>query len=159
MGRFGYGLTCTRPGVIASDEYVYRGGRFSHRGAPSEEHARMVSIMCRAATMGTNMEGAMLDALGPGSGPASLRAAGWCADPVIDPGPARLQVLRQHEHRSWPTKAPTTRPRSLFSKVGSQLHEHDRAVAGPYGVDVVCNFRDDGGFVEGYGPINCGDML
>jgi len=76
MGRFGYGLTCTRPGVIASDEYVYRGGRFSHRGAPSEEHARMVSIMCRAAIMGTNMEGAMLDALGPGSGPASLARLG-----------------------------------------------------------------------------------
>jgi hypothetical protein len=27
MGRFGYGLTYARPGVIASDEYVYRGGR------------------------------------------------------------------------------------------------------------------------------------
>jgi hypothetical protein len=24
---------------------------------------------------------------------------------------------------------------------------------------VVCHFRDDGGFVEGYGTINRGDML
>lgn len=57
-----------RPGVIAAGEYAYRGDRFSYRGALSEEHARMASIMCRATTMGANMEGAMLESLRPGSG-------------------------------------------------------------------------------------------
>jgi len=58
----------TRPGVIAAGEYAYRGDRFSYRGALSEEHARIASIMCRATTMGTSMEGAMLDALCPDNG-------------------------------------------------------------------------------------------
>jgi roadblock/LC7 domain-containing protein len=145
-------LTYARPGVIASDEYVYRGDRFSYRDALSEEHARMVSIMCRAATMGTKMEGAMLDALGPGSGPASLARLGGTRARSSTLG-LLAHKCSANEHRSWLTKAPTTRPRSLFWKVGSRLHEHDRAVAGFYGVDVVCHFRDDGGFVEGYGPI------
>lgn len=57
-----------RPGVIAAGEYAYRGDRFSYRGALSEEHARMASIMCRATTMGASMEGAMLEALRPGCG-------------------------------------------------------------------------------------------
>ena len=66
-----------KPGVIAAGEYAYRGDRFSYRGALSEEHARMASIMCRATTMGANMEGAMLDALRPGCGlrPAGPRSA------------------------------------------------------------------------------------
>lgn len=57
-----------KPGVIAVGEYAYRGDRFSYRGALTEEHARMASIMCRATTMSVNMEGAMLEALQPGSG-------------------------------------------------------------------------------------------
>lgn len=64
-----------KPGVIAAGEYAYRGDRFSYRGALSEEHARMASIMCRATTMGANMEGAMLDALRPGCGLHPAR--GW----------------------------------------------------------------------------------
>ena len=51
-----------KPGVIAAGEYAYRGDRFSYRGALSEEHARMASIMCRATTMGVNMESRMLEA-------------------------------------------------------------------------------------------------
>ncbi len=58
----------TKPGVIAAGEYAYRGDRFSYRGALTEEHARMASIMCRATTMGASMEGAMLEALRPDSG-------------------------------------------------------------------------------------------
>ncbi|HRD49707.1 MAG: DUF2173 family protein [Candidatus Competibacter sp.] len=58
----------TQSGVIAAGEYAYRGDRFSYRGALSEEHARMASIMCRATTMGANMEGRMLEALQPRSG-------------------------------------------------------------------------------------------
>jgi roadblock/LC7 domain-containing protein len=57
-----------RPGVIAAGEYAYRGDRFSYRGALSEEHARMASIMCRATTLGANMQGAMFESLRPGSG-------------------------------------------------------------------------------------------
>jgi roadblock/LC7 domain-containing protein len=57
-----------RPGVIAAGEYAYRGDRFSYRGALSEEHARMASIMCRATTMGANMEGRMLEVFQPRSG-------------------------------------------------------------------------------------------
>ena len=57
-----------QPGVVAAGEYAYRGDRFSYRGALSEEHARMASIMCRATTMGANMEGAMLNSLHPGHG-------------------------------------------------------------------------------------------
>jgi roadblock/LC7 domain-containing protein len=57
-----------KPGVIAVGEYAYRGDRFSYRGALTEEYARMASIMCRATTMGANMEGAMFEALRPGNG-------------------------------------------------------------------------------------------
>lgn len=65
----------TKPGVIAAGEYAYRGDRFSYRGALSEEHARMASIMCRATTMGVNMEGRMLEAFQPRSGLSPPR--GW----------------------------------------------------------------------------------
>ena len=71
-----------KSGVIAAGEYAYRGDRFSYRGALTEEHARMASIMCRATTMGANMEGAMLEALRPDSG-FIRRAAGWCMAPTI----------------------------------------------------------------------------
>ena len=57
-----------KSGVIAAGGYAYRGDRFSYRGALTEEHARMASIMCRATTMGANMEGAMFEALRPDSG-------------------------------------------------------------------------------------------
>ncbi|MBE2294945.1 MAG: DUF2173 family protein [Phycisphaerales bacterium] len=57
-----------KPGVVAAGEYAYRGDRFSYRGALSEEHARMASIMCRATTMGVNMEGRMLEVFQPHSG-------------------------------------------------------------------------------------------
>jgi roadblock/LC7 domain-containing protein len=64
-----------KPGVIAAGEYAYRGDRFSYRGGLTEEHARMASIMCRATSMGANMEGAMLESLRPGSGLHPAR--GW----------------------------------------------------------------------------------
>lgn len=57
-----------RPGVVAAGEYAYRGDRFSYRGALSEEHARMASIMCRATTMSATMEGAMLNSIQPDNG-------------------------------------------------------------------------------------------
>lgn len=64
-----------RPGVVAAGEYAYRGDRFSYCGALTEEHARMASIMCRATTMGVNMEGRMLEAFQPRSGLQPPR--GW----------------------------------------------------------------------------------
>ncbi len=57
-----------KPGVIAAGEYAYRGDRFSYRGALSEDHARMASIMCRATTMSVNMGGSMLESFQPRSG-------------------------------------------------------------------------------------------
>ncbi|MDS4020929.1 MAG: DUF2173 family protein [Candidatus Competibacter sp.] len=65
----------SKSGVIAAGEYAYRGDRFSYRGALSEEHARMASIMCRATTMGANMEGRMLEAFQPRNGLQPPR--GW----------------------------------------------------------------------------------
>ena len=64
-----------KPGVVAAGEYAYRGDRFSYRGALSENHARMASIMCRATTMSVNMEASMVEALQPLSG--LLPARGW----------------------------------------------------------------------------------
>ncbi len=64
-----------RPGVVAAGEYAYRGDRFSYRGALTEEHARMASIMCRATTMGVNMESRMLEVFQPRSGCSPPR--GW----------------------------------------------------------------------------------
>ena len=64
-----------KPGVVATGEYAYRGDRFSYRGALSENHARMASIMCRATTMSVNMEASMVEALQPLSG--LLPARGW----------------------------------------------------------------------------------
>lgn len=51
----------TKPGVVAAGEYAYRGDRFSYKGALTEKHARMASIMCRATTMSVNMEGGMIE--------------------------------------------------------------------------------------------------
>ena len=65
----------TRPGVIAAGEYAYRGDRFSYRGALSEEHARMASIMCRATTLSASMESRMLEAFQPDNGLQPPR--GW----------------------------------------------------------------------------------
>lgn len=64
-----------KPGVVAAGEYAYRGDRFSYRGALSEDHARVASIMCRATTMSVNMEASMLEALQPLSG--LLPPRGW----------------------------------------------------------------------------------
>ncbi|CDI02001.1 MAG: DUF2173 family protein [Candidatus Competibacter denitrificans] len=64
-----------KPGVIAAGEYAYRGDRFSYRGALSEEHARMASIMCRATTMSVNMEASMLESLEPLNG--FMPPRGW----------------------------------------------------------------------------------
>ncbi|HRD66821.1 MAG TPA: DUF2173 family protein [Candidatus Competibacter sp.] len=64
-----------KPGVVAAGEYAYRGDRFSYRGALTEEHARMASIMCRATTMGVSMEGSMLEAFQSRSGLQPPR--GW----------------------------------------------------------------------------------
>ncbi|NJN47064.1 MAG: DUF2173 family protein [Candidatus Competibacteraceae bacterium] len=50
----------TKPGVIAAGEYAYRGDRFSYRGNLTESHARMASIMCRATTMSTHMQGEII---------------------------------------------------------------------------------------------------
>ena len=49
-----------QPGVLAAGEYAYRGDRFSYRGVLSEEQARIVTIMCRATTLGLTMQGDML---------------------------------------------------------------------------------------------------
>jgi roadblock/LC7 domain-containing protein len=55
----------TQPGVLAAGEYAYRGDRFSYRGNLSEAHARIASIMCRATTMSTHMQGEIVAALSP----------------------------------------------------------------------------------------------
>jgi roadblock/LC7 domain-containing protein len=73
-----------KSGVIAAGEYAYRGDRFSYKGKLSEEEARKASIMCRATTMGTSMEGEMLESLGLRNGVAPVR--GWvvrCAENSI----------------------------------------------------------------------------
>ena len=64
-----------KPGVIAAGEYAYRGDRFSYRGALSEEHARIASIMCRATTMSVNMEASMLESMEPLNG--FMPPRGW----------------------------------------------------------------------------------
>lgn len=64
-----------KPGVIAAGEYAYRGDRFSHKGALTEQYARMASIMCRATTMAANMEGGMIAAFCPQAGIQPVR--GW----------------------------------------------------------------------------------
>jgi roadblock/LC7 domain-containing protein len=64
-----------RPGVIAAGEYAYRGDRFSYRGALTEELARLASIMCRATTLATSMQGEMLAAFRPHGGIQPVR--GW----------------------------------------------------------------------------------
>jgi roadblock/LC7 domain-containing protein len=64
-----------KPGVIAAGHYAYRGDRFSYKGSLSEEDARRASIMCRATTMSTIMEGEMLAGLRSQSGIHPVR--GW----------------------------------------------------------------------------------
>ncbi|MDQ2694448.1 MAG: DUF2173 family protein [Pseudomonadota bacterium] len=64
-----------KPGVIAAGEYAYRGDRFSYKGELPEEYARMVSIMCRATTMGMVMEGGILEGLCSRCGVLPVR--GW----------------------------------------------------------------------------------
>ncbi|MDX1656439.1 MAG: DUF2173 family protein [Candidatus Competibacteraceae bacterium] len=64
-----------KPGVVVAGEYAYRGDRFSYRGELSERNARMASIMCRATTMGTTMEGEMLGEFCPDCGILPVR--GW----------------------------------------------------------------------------------
>ncbi|MCP5419712.1 MAG: DUF2173 family protein [Gammaproteobacteria bacterium] len=54
-----------QPGVLAAGEYAYRGDRFSYRGNLSESHARVASIMCRATTMSTHMQGEIVAAISP----------------------------------------------------------------------------------------------
>ena len=65
----------TQPGVIAAGQYAYRGDRFTHKGGLTEELARRASIMCRATTMGTKMEGDMIAAFRPQCGIQPVR--GW----------------------------------------------------------------------------------
>jgi roadblock/LC7 domain-containing protein len=65
----------TKPGVIVAGEYAYRGDRFFYKGALKEKHARMASVMCRATTMSTHMEGDMIAAFCPQSGIQPVR--GW----------------------------------------------------------------------------------
>ena len=55
----------TKPGVIAAGQYAYRGDRFSYKGRLSEDHARLLSIVCRATTMSTHMASDMLTGLQP----------------------------------------------------------------------------------------------
>lgn len=64
-----------KPGVIAAGEYAYRGDRFSYKGALSENHARMASIMSRATTMTANMAAGMIVSLCPECGIRPVR--GW----------------------------------------------------------------------------------
>ena len=65
----------TKPGVIAAGQYAYRGDRFSYKGTLTEELARLASIMCRATTMATIMQGEMIAAFRPHSGLQPVR--GW----------------------------------------------------------------------------------
>ena len=64
-----------QPGVITAGQYAYRGDRFSYKGALTEQYARMASIMCRATTMSTSMEGEMIAAFRPRCGIHPVR--GW----------------------------------------------------------------------------------
>ena len=48
-------------GVIAAGEFAYRGDRFSHEGALTDEFARMASILCRANTLNVNMQSEIFD--------------------------------------------------------------------------------------------------
>lgn len=64
-----------RPGVLAAGEYAYRGDRFSYRGTLTSEQARMLSILCRAATMTAVMAGDALADLEPAQGLSPVR--GW----------------------------------------------------------------------------------
>jgi roadblock/LC7 domain-containing protein len=63
------------PGVLAAGEYSYRGDRFSYQGLLDEEQARQASIMCRANTLGINMQAGILTALVDDCGCAPPR--GW----------------------------------------------------------------------------------
>jgi len=64
-----------KPGVIAAGEYAYRGDRFSCKGALSESHARMASIMCRATTLSAHMESRIIAGVCPDCGLSPVR--GW----------------------------------------------------------------------------------
>jgi roadblock/LC7 domain-containing protein len=64
-----------QPGIVAAGQYAYRGDRFSYKGALTEHYARILSIMCRATTMATHMEGDMIASLCAQCGIKPVR--GW----------------------------------------------------------------------------------
>jgi roadblock/LC7 domain-containing protein len=63
------------PGVIAAGEYAYRGDRFSYKGALTDEHARMASILCRANTLMVNMQSEIFDSFSENCGCRPVQ--GW----------------------------------------------------------------------------------
>jgi len=63
------------PGVLAVGKFAYRGDRFLYKGRLSEDQARWLSIICRATSMSTTMQGRMLAALHPETRIEPLR--GW----------------------------------------------------------------------------------
>jgi len=63
------------PGVLAVGKFAYRGDRFLYKGQLSEEQARWVSIVCRATSMSTAMQGRMLATMHPETRIDPLR--GW----------------------------------------------------------------------------------
>lgn len=64
-----------QPGIVAAGQYAYRGDRFSYKGALTEHYVRILSIMCRATTMATHMEGDMIATLCTQCGIKPVR--GW----------------------------------------------------------------------------------
>ena len=63
------------PGVIAAGEFAYRGDRFSHEGALTNEFARMASILCRANTLNVNMQSEIFDSFSENCGCRPVQ--GW----------------------------------------------------------------------------------
>jgi roadblock/LC7 domain-containing protein len=63
------------PGVIAAGEYAYRGDRFTYKGALTDEHARMASILCRANTLMVNMQSEIFDSFSENCGCRPVQ--GW----------------------------------------------------------------------------------
>jgi len=62
-------------GVIAAGEFAYRGDRFSHEGALTDEFARMASILCRANTLNVNMQAEIFDSFSENCGCRPVQ--GW----------------------------------------------------------------------------------
>ncbi len=53
------------PGVVAAGEYAGHGDSCDYRGHLDREQARMAAMMCRATSMGVNMESELMQGLCP----------------------------------------------------------------------------------------------